>query len=291
MAGITQLTGDVTTPVSSGPAVATIASGVVTGAKIASGTVTGSNIASSTITNAHIANVDAAKVTTGTLSVARGGTGLTSVPAQRVLFGNSATALGTNASFVYNTTNNELSVGGAGSARVNAIVATGSKTALQAYNSSGGNAFQASNVSAWTAALISRQNNALSGASISMEFGRGTLQSPSQALSGDQIGVIAALPTAASGSAFGYCGAISFVASENATTTATGGELVLSTTTNGSVLPAERMRIRNSGETVFSAAIRTARYTTAQKTGLNAQTGWVVYDTDLNQLSYFNGLS
>jgi hypothetical protein len=296
--GITQLTGDVTTAAGSGSQAATIAAGAVTGSKIASATITSSNIASATITgsniaaatilNANISTVDAGKITTGTLPLARGGTGATAFANQRIPFSNGTNLL-SDALFVYDTTNNRFNVGGFGTATGNFVVTSGSKTALQAFNQSAGNAFQATNVSAYTAALISRQNNATSGASIGFEFGRGTPASPSGALSGDFIGTIVATPDAASGSAFGYCGSIAFIASENATTTATGGDLVLATTPNGTLLPIERVRVKNSGESVFAAAIATAQFTTVQKNALTPAAGWVVFDTTLNQLSYYNG--
>lgn len=299
-AGITQLTGDVTAGVGSGSQAATIAAlavtaakianATITGAKIASATITGSNIAATTITNANISTVDASKITTGTLPVARGGTGLTSVPVQRVTFGGAGgTVFATDALFIYDTTNQRFSVGGSGTATINAVVTSGTKTALQAFNQSAGNAFQATNVSAWTSALISRQNNGTTGASLSFEFSRGTPAAPTGALSGDQIGVIAGLPDAADGNAYGYCGAIAFVAAETPTTTATGGDLVLATTPNGSLAPVESVRLKNSGEAVFQKAIATARMTTASKIALTPTGGWVVFDTDLNQLSYYNG--
>lgn len=183
----------------------------------------------------------------GTLPVANGGTGLTSVASQRIPYGTGGTALATDTNFTWDVTNLRLGVGGTGTATGNFLVTSGSKTALQAYNSSGGNAFQSTNVSAYTAALISRQNNATTGASIGMEFGRGTAASPTGALNGDQIGVIVATPDAASGTAFGYSGAISFVATEDATTTATGGDIVISTTPNTTLTPIERVRVTQDG--------------------------------------------
>jgi hypothetical protein len=167
---------------------------------------------------------------------------------QRVPFSN-GTGLTTDANFIYDTTNTIFSVGGNGTAKINAINSSGSHTALQAYNSSAGNAFQAVNVSAYTAALISRQNNNNTGASVGLEFGRGTAATPTQALNGDQIGVIVATPDASDGAAHGYNGAISFVASEDATTTATGGEIALATTPNTTLTPVERVRVTNDGQT------------------------------------------
>lgn len=215
-------------------------------------------------------------------------TDVVAVASQRVPFGN-GTGLVTDANFIYDTTNQRLSVGGSGTATINAVVTSGTKTALQAYNQSGGNAFQSTNVSAWTAALISRQANATTGASLSMEFGRGTPAAPTGALNGDQIGVIAALPDAADGNAYGYAGAIAFVAAETPTTIATGGDIVMATTPIGSVAPVESLRLKSSGEAVFQKAIATANYTTVAKNALVPSKGWVVFDTTLNQLSYYNG--
>lgn len=176
------------------------------------------------------------------------GTDVVTVPSQRIPFGN-GTGLVTDANFIYDTTNTRFSVGGSGTAAINAIVASGSHTALQAYNSSAGNAFQSTNVSGYTAALINRSASAATGASIGMEFGRGTPAAPTGALSGDQIGVIAATPDASDGNAYGYSSAISFVASENALTTSTGGEIALSTTPNGgNLVPVERARVTNDGQ-------------------------------------------
>lgn len=187
---------------------------------------------------------------TGTLPFAQGGTGTTTFANTRIPFSN-GTILTTDVNLIYDASGRLQVGGGGGSAKINAIVASGSQTALQAFNSSGGNAFQSTNVSAYTAALISRQANATSGASIGFEFGRGTPAAPTGALNGDQIGVIVATPDAASGTAFGYCGAISFVAQEDATTTATGGDIVLSTTPNTTLVPVEHLRIKQSGENIF----------------------------------------
>lgn len=201
------------------------------------------------------------------------GTDVVSVASQRVPFGN-GTGLVTDASFIYDTTNTRLSVGGSGTATINAIVASGSKTALQAFNSSAGNAFQSTNVSAYTAALINRSASAATGASIGMEFGRGTPASPTGALSGDQIGVIVATPDASDGNAYGYAGAISFVAAENATTTATGGHIVLSTTpTGGSLTPVEHVRIKSSGETQLTNSHLTFSQTVAPTAVVQANAG------------------
>lgn len=187
----------------------------------------------------------------GTLPMGNGGTGLTSLPNQRIPYGTGA-ALQTDPLFLYDTTNTRFNVGGTGTATINAIVSSGSHTALQAYNSSAGNAFQATNVTAYSAALINRFAGSTSGASIGLEFGRGTPASPGQVLNGDQIGVIAATPDASDGVAHGYSGAISFVASEDTLTTATGGDLVMSVTPNGgNLVPVERIRIKNSGETTL----------------------------------------
>lgn len=209
---------------------------------------------------------------TGTLPFAQGGTGATAFANQRIPFSNGS-ILTTDPVLTYDTTNTILSVGGSGTAKINAINASGSHTALQAYNSSAGNALQAVNVSAYTAALISRQNNATTGASIGLEFGRGTAASPTGALSGDQIGVIAATPDAASGSAFGYSGAIGFISTETATTTATGGDIVLSTTPNTTLVPVERFRLKQSGESTFVNSHLKSTQTSAPTALVSANAG------------------
>lgn len=200
-------------------------------------------------TTVSFAQVAAATDISGTLAVTNGGTGLSSVAAQRIPFGTGSTTLATDGAFAWDTANQRFMAGGFGTATGNFLVTSGNKTALQAFNSSAGNAFQSTNVSAYTAALINRSNGAANGASIGLEFGRGTPASPTQALNGDQIGVIAATPDASDGVAHGYAGAISFVASEDALTTSTGGELALSTTPNGgNLVPVERVRVTNDGQ-------------------------------------------
>lgn len=209
----------------------------------------------------------------GTLPVANGGTGLASAFASgRVMFSNGATNAA-DANFTWDTTNQRLGVGGFGTAVGNFVNPSGSKTVLQAYNSGTGNAFQAVNTSAYTAALISRQANATSGASIGLEFGRGTPAAPSGALSGDQIGVIVATPDASSGAAFGYSGSISFIASETATTTATGGEIVLGTTPNTTLIPIERVRVTNDGIVKITDGHLKTVQTTAPTALVNANAG------------------
>lgn len=270
--GITRLTGDVTAGPGSGTQAATIAAGAVTGAKIASATIAGSNIASATITNTNIASVDASKITTGTLGVARGGTGATAFANQRVPFSN-GTILTTDALYIYDTTNTRLSVGGSGSATINAIVSSGSKTALQAFNSSSGNAFQASNTTAYSCYLTCRANSALQGASLGFEFGRGTLASPTQALSGDLLGIIVATGYTGTQTAPGFSGDIAFIASENVTNTTNGGDVVIGATPNGTLTPIERVRILNSGQTQLSNSHLKSTQATTTTVAANANAG------------------
>lgn len=285
--GITQLTGDVTTAAGSGSQAATIPSATITGTKIASATITGANIAAATITNSLISTVDTSKITTGTLAFARGGTGATSFASQRIPFSNGTNLLG-DASFIYDTTNNRFYVGaGGGNGRVNGTVSSGSDIAGNFYSLGTNNAFQVQNQSANNIAMVNA--GGANGAIINAEFSRGTLTARTQSLANDVVFTLNSQGHTGSGFATGFSSAIQLVLSENTTSTTQGGEIMLATTPNGSTTPIERLRIRNSGETVFQKAVATAQYTTSAKNSLTPASGWVVYDTTLNQLSYYNG--
>lgn len=203
-------------------------------------------------TNATTVSFAQANLTTdvtGTLPAANGGTGVTSFASQRIPFG-TGTSLTTDASFIYDTVNKRLSVNGSGTAIGN-FINTGSSVALQAYNQGTNNAFQALNQSAYTCSLVSRQNNATTGASIGMEFGRGTLAVPLQALNGDQLAVIAIQAYTGTQTAPGYAGALTFVATEDCTNTANGSDFIIAVTPNTTLTPIERFRIKQSGESTF----------------------------------------
>lgn len=209
---------------------------------------------------------------TGTLPFAQGGTGATAFSNQRIPFSN-GTIFTSDGNFIYDTTNVRFTVGGSGTARIGAVVASGSTVAMQAYSTGTNNAFQALNQAAYTVSLTSRQNNAVTGASIGMEFGRGTLATPLQALNGDQVGVIAAQAYTGTQTAPGYTGSISFILTEDAINTASGGEIVLATTPNTTLLPVERFRIKNSGETVFVNSHLRSTQTTAPTIAADAGAG------------------
>jgi hypothetical protein len=310
--GITQLTGDITAGPGSGSQAATIPAASITNAKIsasaaiayskfaalttgqivagnagvptattlggdatigATGTLT---IANSAITNAKVLNVDALKITTGTLPIGRGGTGTTAFANQRIPFSN-GTTLTADGNFIYDTTNQRFTVGGFGTATGNFVVTSGSKTALQGWNQSAGNAVQASNQTAFSFSATNRSNSALTGASLGLEFGRGTLTTPLQALNGDQLGVIVANGYTGSQTSPGFSGAISFIASEDVTNTANGGELVLSTTPNTTLAPVERVRVTNDGLAKFKMGT-TIDTSISQPTCTSAKRGtfWVI---------------
>lgn len=208
---------------------------------------------------------------TGTLPAANGGTGVTAFASQRIPFG-TGTSLTTDASFTYDTTNKRLNVNGSGTAIGN-FINTGSSVALQAYNAGTNNAFQAMNQSAYTASLTNRSNSNLTGASIGMEFGRGTLATPLQALLGDQLGVIVANGYTGTQTAPGYSGAISFLATEDVTNTANGGDIVLAVTPNTTLIPIERFRIKQSGETTLVNSHLKSTQTTAPTVVADAAAG------------------
>ncbi len=184
----------------------------------------------------------------GTLGFAGGGTGATTFANQRLPFSN-GTILTSDALYIYDTTNTRLQVGGSGTARVNAIVSSGSTVALQAYQQGTNNAFQAmgQGSTAYTIATVNRANTALGGASIGGEFGRGTLATPLQSLSGDQLFSLTAQGYTGANTVPGFAGAISFIATENSTNTTSGGDIVISPTPNGTVNPVEAVRFKQSG--------------------------------------------
>lgn len=293
--GITQLTGDVTAGPGSGSQAATITSAAVTGAKIASATITGANIAATTITNGLIANstINLTTKVTGTLPFANGGTGITSFANQRIPFSNGTTLAG-DSMFLYNSATQQFVVGnGAGTGRISGVVLltdiNPGHIAGNFYSRTTTNAcLQGQNENTLpTLSLINAGGTG--GASISTGFNRGTLIARTQSLSGDTIFNINT--NGYTGSAFttGNSGGMSIVASENTVAGSQGGELVLSTTPNGSNAAVERLRIKNSGESIFAKAIATAQYTTVNKLALTPSAGWVVFDTTLNKLSYYDG--
>lgn len=250
-------------------------------------------IANLAITNAKIANttIDLTTKVTGTLPFARGGTGATAFPNQRIPFSNGTNLL-SDSNFLYDTTNNRLIVGGSGTFRINAIVSSGSTGALQAYSEGSNNCLQLRNNNAYAIATLTANNTATAGSLIGFGRSRGTQTSRTQSLNGDTVlnfvgsGYTGALDTGDTG---GYNNQITFIQTEDATASANGGEMYFSTTPNTTRTPVERIRIKQSGETVFQKAIVTAQYTTTNKNALTPSAGWIVYDTDLNKLSYYNG--
>lgn len=225
---------------------------------------------------------------TGTLPMANGGTGITSFANQRVPFG-TGSALATDANFIYDTTNQRLTVGGSGTARIGSVVPSGSTVALQAYSEGTNNAFQIRNNNAYAMVAYTANNTAGLGGLIGFGRSRGTQTARTQSLNGDTVVNIVGFGFGTSAESPGFSSAISMVQTEDCTATANGGEIYFSTTPNGTNAFIERMRIKQSGESVFSYAVAMARYTTTNKNALTPVGGWVVFDTTLNQLSYYNG--
>src|ERR1051325_5584277 len=228
---ITDLTGDV---VASGPgsAAATIANLAVTNAKIANAT------------------INLTTKVTGVLPVANGGTNKSSWTAGNVVFaGASGTSLSEDSTsqFTWDDTNKLFHVGAPGQSKLNVTNVTGTRSGMSVWNTTSNNALQVFNQSAWTLSLNNAANSAISGATINGAFSRGTLASPTQSLSGDQLFSLSALGYTGSVVGPGLTCAISFLASENTTSSGNGGELVLSTTPNGALIPVERMRLKNGG--------------------------------------------
>lgn len=245
-------------------------------------------------TTVSFAQVAAATDISGILPGANGGTGVGIFAASRVPFSN-GTTYAADALFTYTTANTRFFVGaGGGTGRVNGTVSLTDATP----NDPAGNFFSRT---AGNSAVIVQNENALPsieitnsgapalGANILAESSRGTLVARTQTQVGDVLFTLQAHGRAAAAYSTGLAAAIQMVSTDIVTNTTNGGEIVLSTTPTGSTTFAEAMRIKNSGEAVFQKAIATAQYTTAAKNALVASAGWVVYDTTLNQLSYFNG--
>lgn len=248
---------------------------------------TGNGGVTGSIGNANVSSVDASKITTGLLPVSRGGTGGSSFPNQRVLFGSSASTIMSDPNFIYDSPNQRLTVGGSGTARIGSVVTSGSTVALQAFTQGTNNAVQVRNENAYAISLSTRSPT--NAPAIGGERGRGTQTTPTQSLSGDNMLVIVGNGYTGTQTSPGFGCNLTFQQSENCTATANGGEISFGTAINGTNTTIERIRIKNGGETIFQYAMQAARYTTSEKLALVASTGWVVFDTDLAKLSYFNG--
>lgn len=233
--------------------------------------------------------IDASKITTGILPFARGGTGGTSFPATRIPVSN-GTNFVSDAAFLYDTTLHRLSINSPGSAAITASVLSGSDLALQSYSLGTNHAFQIQNQSAMSIEMINANNGVASrGCLTRATVSRGSLTARTQALSGDQVWRMSGLAYYDATHTGGETNFINYVLTENYTSTNQGGEINFGTTPNGTAASVQRLKIANSGESVFSNAIVTAQYTTTQKNALTPSSGWVVFDTTLNKLSYYNG--
>lgn len=226
----------------------------------------------------------------GTLPFGNGGTGSTSIASGRVPFSN-GTALITDGQFLYDTTNNRLTVGtGGGTGTLNVVPVT-SSLGLNVYSQTGNHAIQVQNQAAEAIELINASaGGPTNGVHTRASQSRGTLTARTQSMSGDNVWDFSTLGY--TGTTFGTnsSAGMTVILSENYTATNQGADMFFSTALNGTSSGAvERVRIKNSGETVFQGAVATARMSTATKNALTPAGGWVVFDTTLNQLSYYNG--
>lgn len=217
-------------------------------------------------------------------------TAATNLPTQRIPFSNGTTYL-SDALFLYDTANNKLFVGQAGgSGKINTTVSSGSQLALNVYSQGTNHSIQVQNQAAMALEMINASaggsnTGCLNRATIS----RGILTARTQAKSGDQVWKMSGLGYYDATHTGGETNYINYVLTEDYTSTAQGGEINFGTTPNGSTASVQRLKIANSGESVFSAAIATAQLTTTQKLALIPSSGWVVFDTTLGKLSYYNG--
>lgn len=246
---------------------------------------------STQINNAMITNgtINLTTKVTGTLPFANGGTGGTSYPTQRIPFSN-GTNFVSDSLFLYDTTNNKLFIGQAGgSGKLNTTVSSGNQLALNVYSLGTNHAIQIQNSAAQSIEMINA--SATPGCNMRATISRGSLTARTQALNGDQVWSLSGLAYYDASNTGGQTNFIKFKLTEDYTVTNQGGEISIGTTPNGSTAAIERLKITNSGESVFSKAIATAQFTTVNKLLLTPSVGWVVYDTTLNKLSYYNGTS
>lgn len=230
----------------------------------------------------------------GTLPFANGGTGTTAFAASRIPFSN-GTNFVTDGLFLYTTANTRFFVGQAGgTGRINGTVTATDPTP----GDLAGNFFSRTttnscvniqNENTLATLDITNSGGPTVGANILAEASNGTLAARTQTIANDVLFTLNAHGRAAAAYSAGFAARLQIISTETVTDTTNGGEMIFSTTTTGTANPVERLRIKNSGESVFAAAIATVRLTTAAKNALTPVGGWVVFDTTLNQLSYYNG--
>lgn len=191
---------------------------------------------------------DVSKLTSGTLAFARGGTGQTTFANQRIPFSN-GTILTSDANFIYDTTNNRLTLGGSGTARIGSVVTSGSTVALQAYSSGTNNAFQIKNQSSYAMNIATYSDT--NAPSIGVERARGTQVAPTQSLNGDYMLLLLGQGYTGSATSPGFGAAMAYQQTEDCTATANGGEIIFSTSLNTTNTLVERVRITNDGLAKF----------------------------------------
>lgn len=229
----------------------------------------------------------------GILPYANGGTGATTFASGRVPF-SGATALATNGSFLFDTANVRLTVGtGGGSGTLNVVPTVGASTlGLNVFSNTANHSIQVQNQAAMALEMINANaggGGQFTGCLMRATVSQGTLIARTQAKNGDQVWRMSGLAYYDGSNTGGETNYIQFALTEDYTVTNQGGEINFGTTPNGTTASVLRLKLTNRGEAVFSSAIATARYSTANKNALTPTGGWVVFDTDLNQLSYYNG--
>lgn len=229
----------------------------------------------------------------GVLPAANGGTGHGNWTAKQVPFGTGTTLTG-DPLLIYDSTNNQFTIGnGAGTGKLSSVVLpTDPNQALIAGNfysrSTSKPCLQGQNENTLPTLSAINAGSAF-GSWLNTNFNRGTLVARTQSLNGDAIFTLNSQGYTDVATSSGYVAIMQVVLSEDTTSSGNGGELVFGTTLNGTTTPVERLRLKNSGEAVFAQAVALANFTTANKLALTPSPGWTVYDSDLNQLSYYNG--
>lgn len=257
-------------------------------------------IAANAVTGAKIANTTIPLTTkvTGILPTANGGTNASAWTTGSIPFLSSGTQFAQNNNKLFwDNTNLRFYVGtNTGSGTLNVIMPTGGPTSLglNIYSQLANHAIQIQNQAAMALEMINANaggGGQFTGCLTRATISRGTLIARTQALNGDQVWRMSGLGYYNASNTGGETNFINFALTEDYTVTNQGGEINFGTTPNGTTASVQRLKIANSGESVFSNAIATARYTTTQKNALTPTGGWVVFDTTLNQLSYYNGTS
>ena len=164
---------------------------------------------------------------------------LPSLTAGSVLFSDGTTIQQNNADFFWDNSALQLSLGGhLHTAALGVSQSGGSAVGFDLTTTTSNNAAQIhAQSSAYDIQLLNAASSATQGAALGLAYSRGTISSPTAAIAGDYIGTITFQPY--NGSAFGpgYGGAIVGAATETPTSSHNGGEWIIATTPNGTLVP------------------------------------------------------